>query len=132
VPLWEALRESGAGKSNLQNHIAGPESCSVALGGEQKMTRERLTEKQRRGLEYAKDCNAAAAARRAGYAEDCAKETGYRLLQTPHVKAAAHRAVKKHLDALNLSLERICQELALSAGPRRSPFSPSQRSRVAD
>lgn len=56
--------------------------------------------------------NAAAAAVSAGYAESSAKVQGNRLLNNPRVREAIDRHVGKSLKKLEVSRERILQELA--------------------
>ena len=67
---------------------------------------------QRFALEYAKDGNGAAAARRAGYSHKTAKQQGSRLLTIPNVQAAVSAAVEQHFADLNLDLVRIIREAA--------------------
>lgn len=82
----------------------------------------KLSPKQERFVEeYVIDCSAAAAARRAGYAEKYADRMGYRLLATPLV-AAALAEKKKNISKRNeATVDRIVQELARIAfqDPRR-------------
>ena len=55
-----------------------------------------MTNKQRQfALEYLKDCNATAAAKRAGYSEKTAKQQGSKMLQLPEVKAFVEEEMKK-------------------------------------
>ena len=67
---------------------------------------------QRFALEYAKDGNGAAAARRAGYSAKGAKQQASHLLTIPNVQAAVSAAVEKHFADLNLDLARIIREAA--------------------
>ena len=62
--------------------------------------------------EYPKDCNAAAAARRAGYSVKTADRMGYKLLRKAEISAAVEATVQRHFANLDLSLERIIQEAA--------------------
>ena len=65
---------------------------------------------QRFALEYAKDGNGAAAARRAGYSAKGAKQQASHLLTVPNVQAAVSAAVGQHFADLNLDLARIIRE----------------------
>ena len=67
---------------------------------------------QRFALEYAKDGNGAAAARRAGYSAKGAKQQASHLLTIPNVRAAVSAAVERHFADLNLDLARIIREAA--------------------
>ena len=67
---------------------------------------------QRFALEYAKDGNGAAAARRAGYSAKGAKQQASHLLTIPNVQAAVSAAVEQHFADLNLDLARIIREAA--------------------
>ena len=68
---------------------------------------------QRFVLEYVKDGNAAAAARRAGYSPRGARQTGHKFLRNADISAAVREAVQKHFRALDLDLDRIIRELDL-------------------
>jgi len=76
----------------------------------------RWTGKQRRFVkEYVKDHNATAAARRAGYSERSAKQTGYDLLHLPqyaHVQEAIREEEERIAQRLEVTAERIQQERA--------------------
>ena len=67
---------------------------------------------QRFALEFAKDGNGAAAARRAGYSAKGAKQQASHLLTIPNVQAAVSAAVEQHFTDLNLDLARIIREAA--------------------
>jgi phage terminase small subunit len=55
-----------------------------------------MTNKQKQfALEYLKDCNATAAAKRAGYSEKTAKVQGCKMLALPEVKAFIDEEMKK-------------------------------------
>lgn len=65
-------------------------------------------------VEYLVDRNGAAAAVRAGYSARSAKETAYKLLQKPHIKAAIAKALKEQekrtlisADANLLAIDRL-------------------------
>lgn len=79
-----------------------------------------LTPQQMRFVtEYVSDpSNAAAAAKRAGYSVDTAKEAASRLLQTIKIKKAISQAQAHAVKALNITAERVLQELALIAFAR--------------
>lgn len=73
----------------------------------------KLSPKQERFVaEYVIDNNAAAAARRAGYAEKHADHLGYQLLCKPLVAEAVEKKRKELARRLNVSAERVVQELA--------------------
>ena len=72
-----------------------------------------LTRKQERFVaEYLVDFNATAAAVRAGYSSRTADAIGYENLRKPGIQARVQATVQRHLDTLDLSLERIVQEAA--------------------
>ena len=62
-------------------------------------------------LEYLADGsrNAAAAARRAGYSDDCAKQHAYKLLHTDEVQREIERQLQRHLEHLEISAEMVLQ-----------------------
>jgi len=86
----------------------------------------KLTWKEKAFLdEYMKDFNGAAAARRAGYSENSAKEIAYEILTKPHIKAELQR----RYEAGRMSPEDIVARLeAMAEGtiPTRIVESPSQ------
>ena len=58
------------------------------------------------------DGNAAAAAKRAGYAPKAAKEQGYDLLTRPHIAEAVAAKRAKRLERNEVTADRVMQELA--------------------
>ena len=73
----------------------------------------RLTDKQQRFVaEYLIDANATQAAIRCGYHAKTAHVQGSRLLRNVKVKAAIRRAQARTLGKLELTAERVLQELA--------------------
>lgn len=72
-----------------------------------------LTQKQRIFvLEYIQSFNATEAARRAGYSERSASETGHENLRKPQIQAAIAEAVNKRMEGLEVSADRVLNELA--------------------
>lgn len=71
-----------------------------------------LNPKQQRFVaEYLKDLNATQAAIRAGYSERTANEQGSRLLANVSVREAVERGQGKIADKLELTAERVLQDL---------------------
>lgn len=71
------------------------------------MTRK-LTEKQERFIDYYIELgNATEAARRAGYSEKTAKETGYENLTKPHIKSEIDKRLKE-LEDQRIARSRKC------------------------
>ena len=67
-----------------------------------------FTEKQQRFVEeYPRDCNASAAARRAGYSPDSAADIGYELKQNPAIMAA----IDERLKALAMSADEAIKHI---------------------
>jgi phage terminase small subunit len=62
--------------------------------------------------EYLIDFNAASAARRAGYSPTSAKESGYRNLETPHVKAAVDAAILARSQRTQVTADNVLAEFA--------------------
>jgi phage terminase small subunit len=78
-----------------------------------------LTAKQTRFVEeYLTDFNAAAAAVRAGYSFDTAKEIGYENLTKPHIKAE----IDKRLDALSMEAGEITKRFTNLARGNMSDY----------
>lgn len=78
-----------------------------------------LTDKQAAFIaEYPKDRNAAAAARRAGYSAESAKEMGYENLTKPHIRAA----IDARLDALAMPANEAIKLTADIATTRLNDF----------
>lgn len=72
-----------------------------------------LTDKQRLFVaEYITDFNAAAAARRAGYSEKTARITAAKLLTKANIQEAIQGAIEERLKALDVTADRVLQELA--------------------
>lgn len=73
-----------------------------------------LTPKQARFVvEFvAAECNAAEAARRAGYSESCAKEIGHENLTKPHIQRALASYCGPLLRRSEVTAERVLQEYA--------------------
>jgi phage terminase small subunit len=63
-------------------------------------------------IEYLKDLNASAAARRAGYAEKWADKLGRQLLRKPHVVAVVQAEIEARLDVHRATADRIIAEVA--------------------
>jgi phage terminase small subunit len=75
-----------------------------------------LTDKEQRFVsEYLVDCNAAKAARKAGYSSHCAKEIGYENLTKPHIKAAVQAGLDAIAARCEVSAEKVVRELAAVA-----------------
>jgi hypothetical protein len=75
-----------------------------------------LTPKQKRFVaEYQKDQNATQAAIRAGYSKNTARVTGPENLSKPDIAAAINGKAEKHLEKVDVSAERILEELATIA-----------------
>ena len=72
-----------------------------------------LSARQRRFVEeYLQDCNAAAAARRAGYSERSARSLARRLMTNPEIKRAIREAMDDRAYRLRINSERVLLELA--------------------
>ena len=63
--------------------------------------------------EYLKDLNATQAAIRAGYSEKTARVQASDLLTKPDIQAAIQKARQKVVAKLDITHEKICEELAL-------------------
>jgi len=75
-----------------------------------------LTDQQRLFvLEYLKDLNATKAAIRAGYSPKCAHSRGSKLMSTPEVRAEIQKAMDKRARKLELTTERVLEEIAAIA-----------------
>lgn len=74
---------------------------------------DKLTPKQRLFvLEYLVDLNATQAAIRAGYSQKTAEVLGYQLLKKPLVAAAVEQAMQKREKRIEITADRVLQELA--------------------
>lgn len=72
------------------------------------------TDKERLfGHEYLVDQNKTAAAIRAGYSERTAASIGHQVYNKPHVKAWIEERLTQHCEKLDVTAERIIQELAV-------------------
>lgn len=73
----------------------------------------KLSEKQKRFVqEYLVDLNATQAAIRAGYSEKTAEAIGYENLRKPQIRAEIEKRQKALQDKLEITQERVLQELA--------------------
>ena len=75
-------------------------------------TRKRKAREKIFCAEYVKDLNGARAAIAAGYAEKSARVTASKLLTKPNIKDEIARLTKKHADKLDLSAEKVLDELS--------------------
>lgn len=66
-------------------------------------------------LEYLKDLNATKAAIRAGYSPKCAPSRGSKLMSQPEVRAEIQKAMDKRARKLELTTERVLEEIAAIA-----------------
>jgi len=74
------------------------------------MAKSGLTPKQKLFVqEYLKDFNATKSAKRAGFKEKSAYQTGYELLKKPEIKASIDRLKQEICDRNNLTLDWIVQ-----------------------
>jgi phage terminase small subunit len=103
-----------------------------------------LTPKQHRfAEEYLVDCNATAAARRAGYSAHTASVIGYELMTKPHVVELIAQLQKERSERLKCTTTRVLEELATLAFSdirhynvthqgqlRRTPGAPHEASRA--
>jgi phage terminase small subunit len=62
--------------------------------------------------EYLVDLNASQAAARAGYSKRVAGVIGYQLLQKPLIKAAIEHAQRERLSKLDISADKVVEEIA--------------------
>jgi len=75
-----------------------------------------LTDKQRLFIaEYLIDLNATQAAIRAGYSEDSARQIGTENLSKPSIAEEIDRRLKRRADKLEITAEKVLQELAKMA-----------------
>lgn len=75
-----------------------------------------LNDKQRLFVgHYLKSLNATQAAIKAGYSKKRASELGYQLLQKPTVAAAIQKAMDKRANKLEITADRVLQEIAAVA-----------------
>lgn len=83
----------------------------------------KLTPKQKRFVdEYMVDLNATAAAKRAGYSEKTAEAIGYENLRKPQIKAAIQERQGELQGKLEITQERVLQELAAIAFANGTDF----------
>lgn len=88
----------------------------------------KLTEKQKRFVdEYLVDLNATAAAKRAGYSEKTADRIGPELLGKTCVSAAIQEAIKKRQKRVEITQERVLEELAAIAFANGTDFATITR-----
>ena len=82
-----------------------------------------MTDKQKRFInEYMIDLNATAAAKRAGYSEKTAYSIGQRLLKNVEIKAAIQQIQNKMQNRLEITQERVLEELAAIAFAKGTDF----------
>lgn len=82
-----------------------------------------MNEKQKRFVaEYLIDLNATKAAERAGYSEKTAGSQGHDLLKNPEIAAAIQKAMDKRTAKLEITAERVLNELAKLAFANMSDY----------
>ena len=82
-----------------------------------------LTAKQERFCqEYLTDFNATQAARRAGYSEKTVKQAGTENLAKPAIQARIRELQQPHKEKLDISAERVLEELSLIAFARPKTY----------
>lgn len=82
-----------------------------------------MTDKQKRFInEYMVDLNATAAAKRAGYSEKTAYSIGQRLLKNVEIQVAIQQIQNKMQNKLEITQERVMQELAAVAFAEGTDF----------
>ncbi len=75
-----------------------------------------MTQKQERFChEYLVDCNGAAAARRAGYSEDSAKETACELLKNIDIEQRIELLMTERAERVGITQDFVLKELVLLA-----------------
>ena len=88
----------------------------------------KLTDKQKRFVdEYQVDLNATAAAKRAGYSEKTAYSMGQRLLKKVEIQAAIQKRQAKLRGKLEITQERVLEELAAIAFANGTDFASINR-----
>src|SRR5437016_3407580 len=95
------------GKRNGNGRENGPEKNGPPRGLGPR--RERFV------LEYLKDLNATAAARRAGYSARTANRTGHELLTFPDIRAAVERAKAERLERVRIDGDKVLRGFACLA-----------------
>ena len=87
------------------------------------MARKSLSPKQKIfALEYLQDLNATQAAIRAGYSEKTAYRTGCDNLKKPHIQAVIQKEMDKRAQRLEISADKVLQELAKMAFANMGDF----------
>ncbi len=82
-----------------------------------------LSPKHRRFVaEYLIDLNGAQAAIRAGYSENSARQQASELLTNPDIRAAIEKRNQVRLDKLEITAERVLQEIGLLAFANMSDY----------
>ena len=89
----------------------------------------KLNERQKRFVqEYLVDLNATAAAKRAGYSQRTAKSQGQRLLTNVDIQAAIQKRQEKLQGKLEITQERVLEELAAVAFANGTDFATITKS----
>jgi phage terminase small subunit len=90
-----------------------------------------LTPKQERFCEeYLIDFNATQAARRAGYSEKTVRQTGTENLARPSIQARIRELQQPYKEKLDISAERVLEELSLIAFARPKKYMSWDNSRL--
>lgn len=75
--------------------------------------KDELTEKQKLFIkEYLVDLNQGAAARRAGYAPGCSRQTGRQNMQNPQIRAEVRKALKRRAKRVEVQADQVLKDLA--------------------
>jgi phage terminase small subunit len=96
---------------------------------------DNLTPRQRSfAIEYVKDFNAAAAARRAGYQGEYMNRQGYELLTHPGVRAAVDLLLRERSDSIDVDANYVIRKLVhtLERSERSDNYNPTAVLRAAE
>lgn len=104
---------AAADQTELKPAEQRPERLTRRMLPDHRAEGQHLTARQRRFIrEYMVDCNATAAAIRAGYSANCAHQIGYENLRKPEIAAAIKKLQDEARERLALSAEKVLDRYA--------------------